>query len=397
MGLAPGSAGHRATVSVDGMKRSFALVALLAAAAAGGLLPAPARAQNPSPLAGIWTLNRSLSELPRDIGFNPAWMTASGDGQTPGTANGGRGRRGSSSSGAAAPFAARPESYEDSRRVQLMTAEARTPPTRLTIVDTAAAVTMTNELGQSRTVHPDGRQESIELQGVSFSVTSKRDGDQLVVHYTVDRTREVRYSYSFTANPARLVVDVQFLERGAGDKARRVYESGAGVETPPPTPTTTAGAPAPAAAKQPVQDAFDQRPGAELRGLTTLGILVETLSAQAVACGLNQDAIEGALSKRLTDGGFTVRRNSDDDTYVYVNIMTTSLSNGLCASRYDAFLYTHATAKLSYREQPVLVQVSLMHRGGLGTSAPAAHGTAVVRGLEGYVDLFVTQIKDANK
>jgi hypothetical protein len=390
------AAGRRATVSLDDMKRSFTLAALLAAAAAGGLLPAPARAQNPSPLAGIWTLNRSMSELPRDIGFNPAWMTASGDGQTTGGAGGGRGRRGSSSGGAT-PFAARPESYEDSRRVQLMTAEARTPPARLTIVDTPAAVTITNELGQSRTVHPDGKQESIELQGVSFGVTSKRDGDQLVVRYGVDQAREVRYTYSFTANPARLVVDVQFLERGAGDKARRVYEPGTGVETPPPTPTTAGAAPAAAAAKQPAQEAFDQRPGAELRGLTTLGILVETLSAQAVACGLNQDAIEGALSKRLTDGGFTVRRNSDEDTYVYVNIMTSSLSNGLCASRYDAFLYTHATAKLSYREQPVLVQVSLMHRGGLGTSAPGAHGTAVVRGLEGYVDLFITQIKDANK
>ena len=66
-------------------------------------------------------------------------------------------------------------------------------------------------------------------------------------------------------------------------------------------------------------------------------------------------------------------------------------------SRYDVFLYTHATAKLSYRDQPVLVQVSLMHRGGIGTSAPAAHAAAVGRGLEGYVDLFVTQIRDANK
>ena len=385
------------------MQRLLVLLSFVSAAAGAALLPLPARAQQAAPLGGIWSLNRSLSEFPADIGFNPAWMTAATreDGRGTGSSAGGRGRRGSSGGGSsrdpASPFSPRQENYEDGRRIQLCTAEARNPPSRLTIVETPAAVTMTNELGQSRTVHPDGRQESIELQGVSFSVASKRDGDQLVVHYTVDRTREVRYSYSFTANPARLVVDVQFLERGAGDKARRVYESGAGVETPPPTPTTTAGAPAPAAAKQPVQDAFDQRPGAELRGLTTLGILVETLSAQAVACGLNQDAIEGALSKRLTDGGFTVRRNSDDDTYVYVNIMTTSLSNGLCASRYDAFLYTHATAKLSYREQPVLVQVSLMHRGGLGTSAPAAHGTAVVRGLEGYVDLFVTQIKDANK
>jgi hypothetical protein len=112
---------------------------------------------------------------------------------------------------------------------------------------------------------------------------------------------------------------------------------------------------------------------------------------------LNQDAIESALSKRLTNGGFTVRRNSDDDTYLYVNIMTNNTASGLCVSRYDAFLYTHATARLSYREQPVLVQVSLMHRGGIGTSAQSAHAAAVVRGLEEYVDLFVTQIHDANK
>jgi hypothetical protein len=69
----------------------------------------------------------------------------------------------------------------------------------------------------------------------------------------------------------------------------------------------------------------------------------------------------------------------------------------MCVSRYDAFLYTHATANLSYRDRPALVQVSLMHRGGIGSSALTAHAAAVVRGLENYVDLFVTQIHDANK
>ena len=260
------------------------------------------------------------------------------------------------------------------------------------IVDTMSAVTITNELGQSRTVHPDGRQETMEIQGVSFAVTSKRDGDQLTIDYRVDQNREVRYTYASTASPAQLVVEVQLLEHGKGDKARRVYDAGTGTETR----ATTAAAPA-AAPGQPAPDPFDQRPGAELRGLTTLGILVETLSPQAIACGLSQNTIEDALSKRLTAGGFTIRRDSDDDTYVYVNIMSTSLPNGSCTSRYDTFLYTHATAKLSYREQPVLVQVSLMHRGGIGTSAPTAHGSAVVRGLEGFVDLFVTQIHDANK
>jgi hypothetical protein len=142
--------------------------------------------------------------------------------------------------------------------------------------------------------------------------------------------------------------------------------------------------------------AFDRRPGAELKGLTKLGIVVEDLSPQAAACGLNHGTIETAVSKRLSEAGFTVLRNSDEDTYVYVNVMSSSLA-GTCVSRYDAFLYTHATAKLSYHDKPVLVQVSLLHRGGIGTSAAISHPGAVTRGLESYIDLFIQQIRDANK
>ena len=380
------------------MKPSLALVCFVTMAAAGVLLPAPARAQIGSPLAGIWTLNRALSEFRSDIGFNVDWMpTSSGDGQNAGSNAGGRGRRGSTGSGGnrgfAGPFSARRESYEDARRVQLLTGEVRNPPVRLMVVDTPATVTITNELGQSRAFHPDGKEESIDVQGVPISVTTKRDGDRLVVVYHVEQDRELRYTFSHSANPSQLVVDVQFLERGAGDKARRVYEPG--VETT--APTAPGAGTASAASSRQTPDTFDQRPGAELRGLKSLGILVEDLSAQSIACGLNHDAIEGALSKRLTDGGFAVRTNSDEDTYVYVNIMTTRLSDGTCVSRYDAFLYTHATAKLSYRDQSVLVQVSLMHRGGIGSSAPTAQAAAVARGLQNYIDLFVTRIHDANK
>ena len=38
-----------------------------------------------------------------------------------------------------------------------------------------------------------------------------------------------------------------------------------------------------------------------------------------------------------------------------------------------------------------------MHRGGMGSSAPTGHAAAVSRGLENYVDLFITQIREANK
>ena len=385
------------------MRSLLTVVAFLAAVAARGLFPAPAHTQSASPLAGVWTLNRSLSESPREIGFNPAWMTApGGDDRGSGSSGSGRGRRGSDSAGSrgsAAPRAGKPESYDEARRARLLTAEVRNPPARLMIVDTPGGVTITNELGQSRTFHPDAKEESIQLEGVPIGVTSKRETDRLVVDYHVDPNREVRYAYSTSANPSRLTVDVELLDHGtAGDKARRIYEPGVASESLPSASATPADSAArAAAASQPAHESFDQRPGAELKGLRALGILVEDLGREAQACGLRLDAIESALSKKLADGGFLVRRNSDEDTYVYVNVITDSVANGTCVSRYDAFLYTHATATLSYGDQPVLVQVSLMHRGGIGASAPTGHAAAVVRGLENYMDVFVSQIRDANK
>jgi hypothetical protein len=380
------------------MTRSLLLASLVAAALAPA---AAARAQSTSPIAGVWRLNRSLSEVPPEIGFNVNWIAPpSRGGQNSGSGGGGRGRRGSGG-GDAVPgsFPTSHESYDDARRLQLVTADARNPAMRLMIVDAAAAVTITNELGQSRTLHPTGKDEAVEIQGVSFIVTTRRDGDRLVVNYAIERNRDVRYTYSRSANPSQLIVEVQFLEHGSGDKATLVYEPAPETQTAAPA---AASAPPAAGAKPPAGteqrgEVFDERPGAELKGLKSVGILVEELSTRAVACGLNRDSIEAALSKRLVAGGLAVRRNSDEDTYVYVNIMATGLPDGTCVSRYDAFLYTHGTATLSYRDRPVLVQVSLMHRGGLGNSAPSAHAAAVTRGLENFVDLFVTQIHDANK
>ena len=63
-----------------------------------------------------------------------------------------------------------------------------------------------------------------------------------------------------------------------------------------------------------------QAPYPELRGLTKLGVVVEELSPQAAACGLSLAPIEETVSKSLADAGFAVRRNPDEDTYVYKNV-----------------------------------------------------------------------------
>jgi len=271
------------------------------------------------------------------------------------------------------------------------------------IVDAPAAITITNELGQPRTLHPTGKEEAFEIQGVPFTATTTREGDRVVVVYHVAQGRDVRYTLSAAANPPRLLVEAQLIDEGkAGDKLTRVYNSGAAPPEAPAQASAPAQAPPagpPPAPGQPASasGSFDQRPGAEFKGLKTVGILVEDFGQEAKACGLNQDSIQDALSRKLSAGGLTVRKNSDDDTYVYVNVITTITPNVGCVSRYDAFLYTHATARLAYHEQPVLVQVSLIHRGGIGASTTTGHAAAVSRGLEGYIDIFLTQIRDANK
>ncbi|HYM21680.1 MAG TPA: hypothetical protein VEU08_00660, partial [Vicinamibacterales bacterium] len=99
---------------------------------------------------------------------------------------------------------------------------------------------------------------------------------------------------------------------------------------------------------------------------------------------------------RLTDAGLRVNRHSDDDTFVYVNIMTTSASNGLCVSRFDVWLYSHTTARLSHTAMPVLVQAELAHSGGIAGGGAATHAAAVQRGLDSYVDEITERIRAAN-
>ena len=358
-------------------------------------------------VGGVWTLNRAASELPREIGFNAEWLQQqpSGSDSAPAPSSGGGGRRrggggGGGRSGGTGPYNIPRQSYDEAQQTQFLTGEARNPPARLTIVDAGSTITLTTELGQTRTLHPTGKDEAIEVGGVTLIETTKRDGDKVVVTYAVTKDRQVRYTLTPGANPARLTVDVEFLDHGNGDKAKLIYDGGLGTETTGAAAASGAPAGAGVPGSRPAESTppgTDTRPGAELRGLKAIGILVEEFGPQAQSCGLNHDAVETALAKKLSDAGFVVQRNSDEDTYLYVNVQTSTVGAGTCVSRYDAFLYTHAAAMLTYRQQPALVQVSLLHRGGIGSSGPAAHGPAVTRALEDYIDIMVTSIREANK
>jgi hypothetical protein len=396
-------------------------VTALIAAAVFACIPARAmRAAGDTPdLSGHWTLNPKLSRIPHEVGFGMDLFGA-------GSATAG-GAGGANESLAAIRYQ---ETEGESKRRDLLVDEVRTPPSNVSISQSADEVVVTNEGGRPRVFHPNGRDEVQDIGPVTLVTTTRWDGTGLEVRYGVSRGRELRYTYSRIDNPPQLVVQVRFIERGGKDVVTLVYEPSQPGEPHPVPPVTvgdttkTGNPPAGTTPRQPAQmpaavpaselerlnpaspagrpgagatSEPGKGPDAGLRGLTTLGVVVEELNQQAMACGLSQAALESTTVKSLTDAGFTVQRNSDVDTYLYVQVITTSGSGGLCVSRYDVFLYTNTVTALPYQGGTNLVQVELLHSGGIAGGRLGTHVDAVMGPVKKAVDDVIARIRAASR
>jgi hypothetical protein len=391
------------------MTRSGAAALVIAAAV---LIPAGDRrlaAADASGLSGRWTLNRGLSQIPREVGFGMDIAAAAAG------ASGADDRMGGGS--AVSGMLSFRESVDDAKRRDLLVEEVQTPPPHLTIVETDTAVTITNEQGQSRTFHPYGKSEYQTLDQVSVLTTSRWDGPRLDVRYRVEQNRELHYTYSRVADPPQLVVEIRLVERNGHQVVTLVYEPAKPNETVAPAPAASKAAPAapvappsatrppgpdtPSAAPAPVSPAMRPVgaivPDAELKGLATLGVVVEGLGQEAAACGLSQAPLEALVSKSLGDAGFKTTHNPDEDSYVDLRVMTTATPAGLCVSSYDVYLYTHTSATLPYQTGPALVLVELVHTGGMTGGSAKTHGEALARSVKQRVDEVASRIRAAGK
>jgi hypothetical protein len=140
-----------------------------------------------------------------------------------------------------------------------------------------------------------------------------------------------------------------------------------------------------------------QRPDAELRGITVVGVLVEPFGPAATACGFGRDTFERALAKSLADAGFKVVPHQDEDTYLDVRVETLGVQPGVCVSRFDTTLFTNTTARLSYQAQPVTVRASLLHSAGLSGGGVNGHAASVLRDVQQRVEQFMSRIRAASK
>jgi hypothetical protein len=211
---------------------------LICAAACGASVsafvhPAPAR---PS-LSGDWTLNRAASDFPKDVGFDPDWQdstgTAPGRGGSGGgggrSGGGGRGGRGggggqSGASGAVPSTKPRFESEDDVRKIRELADEVKNPPPALTIVQTDTAVTIAFGRALTRTFHPTGKEETLQLEAGPIGVVAKWEPGQLAIRFRVEKDRELRYTFSGGTDAGQLVIQAQFAEKNRGEIIRRVYD-----------------------------------------------------------------------------------------------------------------------------------------------------------------------------
>jgi hypothetical protein len=183
---------------------AFALSVVVAAPFA--IHAAPVAQPAAATIVGAWVLNPALTQRPPEVGFTPAWARAQGSGgDDGGRSGGGRGRRGGSGSGGGAtgvPPISR-ESADDSTRVQQLTGEARTPPSRLTIVQKDSAISIADDQGHVRTFRPDGRLAELTIGTVPLPTTARWDGTSLVVVYDLETGRQLRYTYTPSPDAGR--------------------------------------------------------------------------------------------------------------------------------------------------------------------------------------------------
>ena len=66
----------------------------------------------------------------------------------------------------------------------------------------------------------------------------------------------------------------------------------------------------------------------------------------------------GGRGEEPVRGRPEVLRNTDEDTYLYIRVVTAATTSGTCFSRYDAIVYSYTAATMSYGSRPALVQVS---------------------------------------
>jgi hypothetical protein len=166
-------------------------------------------------VSGTWTLDTYLSDsaqqvaasIRADLGQNDLAMF-------PGPPEGGRFGRGMGRRGQPPPEGSNrpttPLNAEEQRALDAVTRPVRFPAPTLHIAQTAAAVTVDDAHGQSRTFDVTGKREQQMFDTTRAESSARYEGPQLVIDFDLGKGRKMTYTYSIVPTTRQLLVRVTF-------------------------------------------------------------------------------------------------------------------------------------------------------------------------------------------
>jgi hypothetical protein len=180
-------------------------------------------AQKPD-LAGVWALNKDLSDRPQADAADRAGGE-SGRGANGGFGGGaGRGGFGGGGGfGGRGGSGGRPNP-DDMRAMQEAMRQVMEPPTRLTITQTESDVTFTDGDGRSQKFATTGKSEKHQLASRTVDTKTRWDGARLVKEMSLGNGLKVTEIYALATTPRRLDVNVKLEGVPMNRTLHRVYD-----------------------------------------------------------------------------------------------------------------------------------------------------------------------------
>jgi len=119
-----------------------------------------------------------------------------------------------------------------------------------------------------------------------------------------------------------------------------------------------------------------------LRGLESVYLLVEELSAGSVVCGVDEQTIRSSIADPLASGRLKIG-SSDNGPTLAANVTTAYAKDvSLCTSSINLLLYVTQSVSIADTHNEALVPVMLWHSGMLLVTGKAQHREQLRGALE---------------
>jgi len=110
-----------------------------------------------------------------------------------------------------------------------------------------------------------------------------------------------------------------------------------------------------------------------LRGLESVYLLVEELSAGSVVCGVDEQTIRNSIADPLANGGLKIDSSNDRPTLAANVTAAYAKDVSLCASSINLLLYVTQLVSIADTHNEAFVPVMLWHNGMLLVTGKAQH------------------------